>query len=95
MKTRSRLHRIVCAAFVGSMTAVAGIAPAQSSHGISKADMDVKSEPCRDFYAYADGGWLARNPVPPEFSRWGSFIVLADQNREVLRSILDEAAADE
>jgi putative endopeptidase len=33
--------------------------------------------PGDDFYQYANGGWLARNPIPPEFSIWGGFVELA------------------
>ena len=57
------------------------------------ADMDPSASPCRDFLHYGDGGWLARNPVPPAFARWGTFTILADHNREVLKGILEEAAA--
>src|SRR5262245_26406226 len=27
-------------------------------------------EPCTDFYAYANAGWLAANPIPEGQSRW-------------------------
>jgi predicted metalloendopeptidase len=78
------------------ITVLAGIAAGQTSanHGISKGDMDPSASACQNFFQYADGGWLSRNPVPAAYSRWGSFIVLAEQNRETLRSILEEAAAD-
>ena len=60
---------------------------------LDRADMDPTASPCRDFAQYADGGWLKANPIPPSFSRWGTFSVLGDRNREVLKTILEEAAA--
>jgi putative endopeptidase len=48
--------------------------------------------PAQDFYEYAIGGWRAAHPVPPEYSRWGVFDVLAAETREKLRAILEEAA---
>ncbi len=38
------------------------------------------------------GGWIAANPVPPEYSTWGSFTVLLDKNQQGLRTILEAAA---
>ncbi len=66
---------------------------ARPAPAITPGDMDPTASPCRDFYQYADGGWLKSNPIPASFSRWGSFTVLADHNREVLKKVLDDAAA--
>src|SRR5207248_10666300 len=38
------------------------------------------------------GGWVAHNPIPPEYAQWGKFSELAEKNREVLRDILEAAA---
>ncbi len=94
MKTAFPFPRISCVVLVAGLALLPAAARAQSSHGVSKADMDPKAQPCRDFSEYADGGWLAANPVPPAYSRWGSFILLAEHNRDALHSILDDAAAD-
>src|SRR6201987_866743 len=48
--------------------------------------------PSDDFYQYANGGWLARNPIPPEFSLWGGFVELAERNRAILHEILEKTA---
>jgi putative endopeptidase len=66
---------------------------AQSPRLIDPANMDTSVKPCEDFYQYADGGWIKANPVPADKSRWGSFEQLADRNREILKSILDEVSA--
>jgi putative endopeptidase len=62
--------------------------------GLDPADMDPGVSACQDFYHYADGGWIKRNPVPPAYPSWGSFNELAERNRDNLRKILDRAAAD-
>ena len=54
--------------------------------------MDTSVKPQDDFYLYANGGWLKQNPVPPEYSRWGSFTELEEKNTEALHKIADKAA---
>jgi predicted metalloendopeptidase len=54
--------------------------------------MDMAAKPQDDFYLYANGGWLKRNPVPPEYSRWGSFAELEEKNNDALHKIAEKAA---
>src|SRR5882724_887478 len=61
-------------------------------HGFDPANMDRSASACANFFQYADGGWVARNPVPPAYARWGKFEELAQKNQMVLRDILEEAA---
>jgi len=65
----------------------------ESYHGIDPRNIDKTVSPGTDFYRFADGGWLAANPVPAEYSRWGSFNELIEKNMRDLHSILDAAAA--
>jgi len=67
---------------------------AQHSRPIDPANIDLTTKPCDDFFQYANGTWLKNNPIPPEFSRWGSFTELAEKNNEVLHQILESAATD-
>ena len=60
---------------------------------VSAIDRSVK--PCDDFYRFACGGWLARNPVPPDRARWGRFSELAERNLTTLREILEKASRPE
>jgi putative endopeptidase len=62
-------------------------------HGINRADLDTTCAACQDFYNYATGGWRAANPAPAAYPRWGSFAVLAERNRDIVRQVLDAAAA--
>ena len=56
-------------------------------------NMDTSVKPEEDFYLYANGGWIKRNPVPPEFSRWAAFNELAEKNNDALHEIAEKAAA--
>jgi putative endopeptidase len=54
------------------------------------AQMDLDTAPCEDFYQFACGGWIAKNPLPEDHPRWGrGFGELSDRNNEVLKSILE------
>jgi len=56
-------------------------------------NMDTSVKPEQDFYLYANGGWVKRNPIPPEFARWGSFNELTEKNNDALKEICEKAAA--
>lgn len=61
---------------------------AGKSHGIDKANLDTLASPREDFYQYACGGWMKNNPLPDEFSRFGTFDQLGENNREQLRELI-------
>ena len=55
--------------------------------GIKLENMDMSVNPGDDFFAYANGGWMARNPIPDDYSRYGAFEVLRNTNLERTRDI--------
>ena len=64
----------------------------QAGHGFDRANLDTNTAACTDFYQYANGGWLAANPIPPAYSSWGVAHVLNEKTRDQLRAILEAAA---
>jgi putative endopeptidase len=56
--------------------------------------MDTTIAPSRDFYAYANGTWQKNNPIPPEYSSWGSFNILNEHVLTVIHQILINASQE-
>lgn len=56
---------------------------------INKKDFDYSVRPQDDFFHFAAGGWIKRNPIPKTEVRWGSFYVLRDENRKKIREIFN------
>jgi putative endopeptidase len=65
-----------------------------AAHGVDLTILDKTCKPCEDFYHYASGEWLTKNPVPAAYPSWGRFNELAERNRELLHQILEAAAAN-
>jgi putative endopeptidase len=69
--------------------------PASHASGPAQFDLtaiDKSVDPCVDFYHYACGSWMKKNPIPADQPEWGRFDELADRNRDILHGILEEAS---
>ncbi len=60
-----------------------------TNSGIDKSTFDEAVKPGDNFFLYVNGNWLKHNPIPPEYSRWGAFPKLRDDNLAALREILE------
>ena len=66
---------------------------AKKGVGIDPANFDSTISPSKDFFHYANGGWIKANPIPSDQVRWGTFSILAENNRKNLHEIAETAAA--
>ena len=57
------------------------------------SSIDRNIDPCVDFFTYSCGGWIRKNPIPPDQSSWSVSGKLQDDNQLQLRGILESAAA--
>jgi putative endopeptidase len=54
-------------------------------------NLDQSVKPGDNFFLYANGGWIKRNPIPAAYSSWGIGNIVGEDIRERLRNI-NEAA---
>jgi len=59
---------------------------------IDRQNMNLAVKPGDDFYQYANGEWLKKNPVPASKTSWGSFNLLREKSLDAMKSLLDDAA---
>ncbi len=64
----------------------------QQTTGIHLENLDTTAVAQNDFYQFACGGWMANNPLTPEYSRFGSFDKLGLQNLEQVNGLIQEIA---
>ena len=63
-------------------------------HGISLENLNTEVKPQEDFYEYACGGWIERNPMPDEFSSYGQFDVLREKARKQVQDLILNLQSD-
>ena len=63
--------------------------------GVDRANLDETVAPGEDFYQYACGGWMKVNPLQPQYSRYGQFDQMAENNKEQLKELIQGLAKQE
>lgn len=85
---------MILTAFI--MSALAGCTSnGKLGSGIDIKNMDTTIAPGEDFFTYAGGGWMAANPLKPEYSRFGQFDQLHENNEQQLKTMFEEYAGTE
>ena len=69
--------------------------PAATVPAFDRSNLDTTCAPCRDFFQFANGSWLAHTEIPAAFPSWGSFNQLFEHNLDVLHDVLEAAARDD
>ena len=88
-----KLTFILASAFL--MTACATTQNEKTYEGVDKTNFDESIVRNDDFYQWATGGWQAKNPLKPEYARYGSFDVLREANEERINKLFGEMAETE
>lgn len=91
MKTK---HYVAVAAMAfAAMTGCTSQKEVKNTSGIDLANLDTTVAAGTDFFRYACGGWNDSHPLTAEYSRYGSFDMLAETNQKQLREVIESFAA--
>ena len=88
---RWRVFALAGGMFV-SMFLIGNAAEPRSGLDFSAVDRSVR--PQDDFFRHINGGWIAKTPIPPDRSAYGSFFALRDLSETNLRTIIESAARE-
>ena len=73
--------------FAATIACMASCQNTSKTPAIDLANFDLSVAPNADFYEYATGGWQKNNPLKPEYSRYGSFDILRDNNEKRINEL--------
>ena len=82
--------KVMMMTMVMAGTAMTATAQEPLKSGIDLTNMNTSVKAGDDFYQYACGGWMQKNPLPAAYSRYGSFDALQEDNNKRINGILDE-----
>ena len=88
-------NQLIMAFALAALTAACTPNGKQLASGIDLANLDSTYQPGTDFYMFATGGWQKAHPLTAEYSRFGSFDQLGEDNNERLRSLIEEVSSKE
>ena len=90
-----KLTFILASTLLMTACATIGDKQAESVPAIDINNFDESIARSDDFYQWATGGWQKNNPLKPEYSRYGSFDVLRENNEIRINELFDEMTKSE
>ena len=85
----------VAAMTLAVLSSCGGQKEVKNTSGIDLANMDTTVSAGQDFFRYACGGWNEAHPLTAEYSRYGTFDQLAENNQKQLRELIEGLAAQQ
>lgn len=61
---------------------------------INLKNMDTSTKPGDNFFEYVNGTWLSENSIPPEYSQYGAFMILYENNQKQLKTLVEEVSQE-
>ena len=92
MKTRNYIASAALA--FATLTSCGGQQNAKLSTGIDLTNLDTTAIPGQDFFRYACGGFNDKHPLTAEYSRYGAFEMLIEENQKQIKGLIEELAAN-
>src|ERR1700750_3045246 len=65
----------------------------QPKKDVLAENLDTTMSPAQDFFQYANGGWIKRNPIPGDQAAWGIGNLVIEENLRRFRELNEKAAS--
>ena len=62
--------------------------------GIDRSNLNTLINPADDFYEFACGGWIRKNPLTDEYSSFGTFDLLREKARDQVKDLVQNISND-
>jgi len=64
----------------------------EKTKAINTKNMDLSVAPGNNFFQYVNGTWMTENPIPAEYSQYGAFTILYENNQKLLKQLVKDVS---